>query len=96
MQMAATDALALFPDSVERRALAGIVDPPRAEAKVAIAEAEKPKGPTLQELLDRLNAATTLEDLKTSVVQASLLSDPDKATLKVAYLAKQTALKGAQ
>jgi hypothetical protein len=64
------------------------------DLKVAIAEAEKPKGPTLQELLDRLNAATTLEDLKTSVVQASLLSDPDKATLKVAYLAKQTALKG--
>jgi hypothetical protein len=64
------------------------------DLKVAIAEAEKPKGPTLQELLDRLNAATTLEDLKTSVVSASLLSDPDKATLKVAYLAKQTALKG--
>lgn len=64
------------------------------DLKVAIAEAEKPKGPTLQELLDRLNAATNLEDLKTSVVQASLLSDPDKATLKVAYLAKQTALKG--
>lgn len=61
----------------------------------AITEAEKPKGPTLQDLMARLEAATTLEDLKTSVVQASLLSDPDKATLKAAYLAKQSALKGA-
>ena len=64
------------------------------DLKTAIAEAEKPKGPTLQDLMSRLEAAATLDDLKTSVVQASLLSDPDKATLKAAYLAKQSALKG--
>ncbi len=64
------------------------------DLKTAIAEAEKPKGPTLQDLMARLEAAATLDDLKTSVVQASLLSDPDKATLKAAYLAKQSALKG--
>lgn len=66
-----------------------------ADLKTAIAESEKPKGPSLSEILAKVDASATLDELKAAVVQASTLGEVDKATLKAAYLAKQTSLKGA-
>jgi hypothetical protein len=61
----------------------------------AALEAEKPKGPTLESILAAVGAAGNLEALKASVVAASVLSDGDKATLKVAYLARKAVVEAA-
>jgi len=65
------------------------------DLKAKAEEADKPKGPSVAELIAKVEASANVDELKAAVVQASTLSDADKATLKVAYLAKQTALKGA-
>jgi len=66
------------------------------DLKAAAAEADKPKGPSLADLLAAVAAATTLDTLKAAVVAASALPEADKATLKTAYLARKTAIEGAQ
>jgi len=63
------------------------------DLKQAALDAEKPKGPTLESILAAVGAAGNLEALKSAVVAASVLSDADKATLKVAYLARKAAIE---
>lgn len=61
----------------------------------AVAEAEKPKGPTLSELTAKVEAATDLTALAAAGREAAALGDADRAALKPIYAAKQAALKGA-
>lgn len=63
------------------------------DLKVAVAEAEKPKGPGLAELLAQVEAAATPDALKPVSVAAAALSETDRATLRAAYTAKVAALK---
>ena len=65
------------------------------DLKAAVAEAEKPKGPTLDELRAMVDAAESLDALRAVGQKAAHLGDADRAALKAAYLAKQEALKGA-
>lgn len=65
------------------------------DLKAAAAEAAKPKGPSLAELLAAVEAAATVDALKASVVAAAALGDEDKATLKAAYIAKKAKLEAA-
>ena len=63
------------------------------DLKVAVAEAEKPKGPGLAELLAQVEAAATPDALKPVSVAAAALNETDRATLRTAYTAKVAALK---
>lgn len=63
------------------------------DLKVAVAEAEKPKGPGLAELLAQVEAAATTDALKPVSVAAAALNETDRATLRAAYTAKVAALK---
>lgn len=63
------------------------------DLKAAVAEAEKPKGPGLAELLAQVEAAATPDALKPVSVAAAALSEADRATLRTAYTAKVAALK---
>ena len=65
------------------------------DLKVAVAEAEKPKGPSLDELKAKVEAAATLDELKAAVAAASGMSDADRAALKPVYLARKAALEAA-
>lgn len=58
-----------------------------------VAEAEKPKGPTLEELVAAVNAATSLDELRAAGQRAASLSPDDRAKLKPVYTARQEALK---
>lgn len=60
-----------------------------------VAEAEKPKGPTIAELTAAVEAATTLDELKAAAAKASGASDADRAALKPVYLARKAALEAA-
>jgi len=64
------------------------------DLKASIAEAEKPKGPTVEELLTKIEAATTVDELKPVSVAAASLAEADRAKLRTAYTAKVAALKG--
>jgi len=63
------------------------------DLKVAVAEAEKPKGPGLAELLAQVETAATPDALKPVSVAAAALNETDRATLRTAYTAKVAALK---
>jgi len=63
------------------------------DLKVAVAEAEKPKGPGLAELLAQVETAATPDALKPVSVAAAALNETDRATLRAAYTAKVAALK---
>lgn len=65
------------------------------DLKVAVAESEKPKGPSLEELKAKVEAAATLDELKAAVTAASGISDADRAALKPVYLARKAALEAA-
>jgi hypothetical protein len=58
-----------------------------------VAEAEKPKGPTLEELVAAVESATTLDELRAAGQKAASLSPDDRAKLKPVYTAKQESLK---
>lgn len=58
-----------------------------------VAEAEKPKGPTLEEIVAAVEAATTLDELRAAGQKAASLSPDDRAKLKPVYTAKQESLK---
>lgn len=60
-----------------------------------VAEAEKPKGPSLADLKAEVAAATTLDALRAVGLKASGLSEADRAALKVDYTARAEALKAA-
>lgn len=59
----------------------------------AVAEASKPKGPTLDEVLAAVEAAASVDALKAAGQQAAALSPDDRAKVKPAYTAKLEALK---
>ena len=58
-----------------------------------VAEAEKPKGPTLEELVAAVEAASNIDELRAIGQKASALSPDDRAKLKPVYTARQEALK---
>lgn len=58
-----------------------------------VAEADKPKGPSLADLKAEVAAATTLDALRAVGLKASGLSDADRAALKVDYTARADAIK---
>lgn len=60
-----------------------------------VAEADKPKGPSLAELKAEVAAAATLDALRAVGLKAAGLSDADRAALKVDYTARAEALKAA-
>lgn len=60
-----------------------------------VAEADKPKGPSLADLKAEVAAATTLDALRAVGLKASGLSEADRAALKVDYTARAEALKAA-
>ena len=60
-----------------------------------VAEAERPKGPSLADLVAKVDAASSLDELKTAVAQAAALSDADRTTLRASYTARKAALEGA-
>lgn len=60
-----------------------------------VAEAERPKGPSLADLTAKVDAASSLDELKAAVAQAAALSDADRATLRASYTARKAALEGA-
>lgn len=60
-----------------------------------VAEAERPKGPSLAELTAKVDAASNLEELKAAVAQAAALSDADRTTLRASYTARKAALEAA-
>jgi hypothetical protein len=64
------------------------------DLKASIAEAEKPKGPTLEELMAKIEAATTVDELKPVSVAAASLPEADRDKLRPAYGKKFAALKG--
>lgn len=60
-----------------------------------VAEADKPKGPSLADLKAEVAAATTLDALRAVGLKASGLNEADRAALKVDYTARAEALKAA-
>lgn len=60
-----------------------------------VAEAEKPKGPSLAELTAKVEAASNLDELKAAVAQAAALNDADRTTLRASYTARKAALEAA-
>jgi hypothetical protein len=60
-----------------------------------VAEAEKPKGPSLAELTAKVDAASNLDELKAAVAQAAALNDADRTTLRASYTARKAALEAA-
>jgi len=60
-----------------------------------VAEADKPKGPSLAELKAEVAAAATLDALRAVGLKAAGLNDADRAALKVDYTARAEALKAA-
>lgn len=60
-----------------------------------VAEAEKPKGPSLADLVAKVDAASSLDELKAAVAQAAALNDADRAVLRASYTARKAALEGA-
>jgi len=60
-----------------------------------VAEADKPKGPSLADLKAEVAAAPTLDALRAVGMKAAGLSDADRAALKVDYTARAEALKAA-
>ena len=58
-----------------------------------VAEAEKPKGPSLADLKAEVAAATTIDALRAVGLKASGLSEADRAALKVDYTARADAIK---
>lgn len=60
-----------------------------------MAEADKPKGPSLTDLKAEVAAATTLDALRAVGLKASGLNEADRAALKVDYTARAEALKAA-
>ena len=60
-----------------------------------VAEADKPKGPSLAELKAEVAAAATLDALRAVGLKASGLNEADRAALKVDYTARAEALKAA-
>ena len=61
----------------------------------AVAEAAKPKGPTLEDLVRLIGEATDMAALKSVAIEAGALPEADRATLKPVYAAKLAALKAA-
>lgn len=60
-----------------------------------VAEAERPKGPSLADLTAKVDAAATLDELKAAVAQAAALNDADRTTLRASYTARKAALEAA-
>jgi len=60
-----------------------------------VAEAERPKGPSLAELTAKVEAASNLDELKAAVAQAAALNDADRTTLRASYTARKAALEAA-
>lgn len=60
-----------------------------------VAEAERPKGPSLAELTAKVEAASSLDELKAAVAQAAALNDADRTTLRASYTARKAALEAA-
>lgn len=60
-----------------------------------VAEAERPKGPSLAELTAKVDAASNLDELKAAVAQAAALNDADRTTLRASYTARKAALEAA-
>lgn len=58
-----------------------------------VAEAEKPKGPSLADLTAKVEAASNLDELKAAVAQAAALNDADRTTLRASYTARKAALE---
>ena len=58
-----------------------------------VEEAERPKGPSLDELIAAVGAATNLDELRAVGQKAAALSPDDRAKLKPVYTAKQESLK---
>lgn len=63
------------------------------DLKAAAVEADKPKGPTLEDVTARVNGAKDVDALKAAAADAAALSEADRATLKPIYVAKLAALK---
>jgi hypothetical protein len=63
------------------------------DLKARVEEAERPKGPSLDELIAAVNAATTVDELRAVGQKAAALSPDDRAKLKPVYTAKQESLK---
>ena len=63
------------------------------DLKARVEEAERPKGPSLDELVAAVNAATTVDELRAVGQKAAALSPDDRAKLKPVYTAKQESLK---
>ena len=63
------------------------------DLKARVEEAERPKGPSLEELVAAVNAATTVDELRAVGQKAAALSPDDRAKLKPVYTAKQESLK---
>lgn len=63
------------------------------DLKARVEEAEKPKGPSLDELIAAVGAATNLDELRAVGQKAAALSPDDRAKLKPVYTAKQESLK---
>lgn len=60
-----------------------------------VAEAERPKGPSLAELTAKVEAASNLDELKAAVAQAAALNGADRTTLRASYTARKAALEAA-
>ena len=60
-----------------------------------VAEAERPKGPSLADLTAKVEAASNLDELKAAVAQAAALNDADRTTLRASYTARKAALEAA-
>ena len=60
-----------------------------------VAEAERPKGPSLAELTAKVEAASNLDELKAAVAQAAALNDADRTALRASYTARKAALEAA-